>query len=876
MEETGKESLGKSTSEKKSARPFGTRQSLNRAVRIDWERVSFMDEEWEEESPETKPQEIQSLESADFGRSGEPEVTETKPVRKKSARPAHLAGTKLEIRQNQAQDEKAADEASALLRGAVKATEQPETGKSVSKLGERLARIEQEKAPETEMALSNEEPADTTPSDTTPSNTIPEDTDPLNTVPSETVPSETVSSGTLPSEAVSTETGKAGEEDMRSSEPVQKSSEEDGAPAVPALSAEQGAPKEEASETTGEMLSLVESSDLAEIMQMSGQPETETMDVPGEPGQAEAETVDALPDPVTADSFQEDAPVQEVPSGNAEDLEEDFYDEEDASWELDGQNLHLDYEEALEEEGVSTGQEQETYDGEAEYEDKRVQRKKSARPYPVNYVRMPEEEFVYNPPVEEEPKQKLRKKSSRIFAAMAACAAIAAYAGVSYYFVDHFIPGTRINGVDCAGKTAYEAEQILAESMKDYTIQIASRGNDSQVIKGNEIGYRYLSDGEVLGLLKKQKPYAWITGFFGGKKYTTAKNVTFDKALLQSQLRSLDCALAEKQEKPQDAYITMVEGEFQIVPETEGRELNVREAYQALDSAVSSSQEVIDFTSLPDVYESAQITKDSEAIHSMLDAYNNYARANITYTFGNQTEVLNGDTIKTWLDFDENGQLLTDGGLFMQHIQEYVEQLAAKYDTVGTNRSFRSSDGRVVEVYSYAYGWMIDQEEEAAQLQQDIMSGATVTREPIYAMTANAHGEDDIGDTYIEVDLGSQHMYYYQNGYIIFDSDFVSGDITIGDRATPEGIYTLYFKQSPAVLRGSIDESTGRPEYETEVTYWMPFNGGIGFHDADWQPYFGGDRFVGGGSHGCINLPYYAAAELYNIIEYDVPIICFY
>ena len=142
-------------------------------------------------------------------------------------------------------------------------------------------------------------------------------------------------------------------------------------------------------------------------------------------------------------------------------------------------------------------------------------------------------------------------------------------------------------------------------------------------------------------------------------------------------------------------------------------------------------------------------------------------------------------------------------------------------------------------------------------------------------MTANARGYNDIGDTYVEVDMGNQHMYYYQDGADIFESDFVSGDITYGNRATPEGIYTLYFKQSPAVLRGGAD-ANGNPEYETSVTYWMPFNGGIGFHDAEWQPYFGGDRFMGGGSHGCINLPYDSAAALYSIIDYGVPIVCFY
>ncbi|MFR2213749.1 MAG: L,D-transpeptidase family protein [Ruminococcus sp.] len=56
----------------------------------------------------------------------------------------------------------------------------------------------------------------------------------------------------------------------------------------------------------------------------------------------------------------------------------------------------------------------------------------------------------------------------------------------------------------------------------------------------------------------------------------------------------------------------------------------------------------------------------------------------------------------------------------------------------------------------------------------------------------------------------------------------------------------------------------------------MPFNGGIGFHDATWQAYFGGDRYTYAGSHGCINMPLDAAATLYSIIDTNVPIVCFY
>ena len=42
------------------------------------------------------------------------------------------------------------------------------------------------------------------------------------------------------------------------------------------------------------------------------------------------------------------------------------------------------------------------------------------------------------------------------------------------------------------------------------------------------------------------------------------------------------------------------------------------------------------------------------------------------------------------------------------------------------------------------------------------------------------------------------------------------------------------------------------------------------------KPYFGGDRFMEGGSHGCINMPTDKAAELYNIIDCNIPIVCFY
>lgn len=500
---------------------------------------------------------------------------------------------------------------------------------------------------------------------------------------------------------------------------------------------------------------------------------------------------------------------------------------------------------------------------------------KSARPQPVKYVPMDdiEEKLVLLP----ENKRKKHKglKITGLAAAMAVVVAGCAYAGMTYYYSDRFFEGTWINGIDCSGKTAYEVETALADKVQDYSIQVSSRNQEPQMITGEQINYQYLSTGETLQLLKNQKPYEWIKGFYEQKSYTVAENVAYDKTLLQQQVTALNCAKTENQTAPENAYVAFKDNQFQIVPETEGTQLNVKQAYRILDQAVADTQASIDFGTAPDAYVSAEVTQNDPELQSALEACNNYTKASITYTFGDQTATLDGNTIKDWLQFDEKGQLLMDDNTFHQHIADYVAQLAATYNTVGTEREFHTTSGRTVYVYSSVYGWAIDQAAEAAQLAQEIQSGTQTTREPIYEQTANSHGLNDLGNTYIEVDLSNQHMYYYQSGSLIFDSEFVSGNMSYSDRQTHAGIFTLYSKTSPSVLRGD-KKPDGTYEYEEPVDYWMPFDGGIGFHDAPWRDAFGGDIYLTNGSHGCINLPPENAAVLYSIIDYNVPIVCFY
>ena len=64
-------------------------------------------------------------------------------------------------------------------------------------------------------------------------------------------------------------------------------------------------------------------------------------------------------------------------------------------------------------------------------------------------------------------------------------------------------------------------------------------------------------------------------------------------------------------------------------------------------------------------------------------------------------------------------------------------------------------------------------------------------------------------------------------------------------------------------------------DYETPVTFWMPFNGGIGLHDATWRGRFGGSIYRGNGSHGCVNLPYSAAEKIFKSLSPGEPVVVY-
>ncbi len=234
----------------------------------------------------------------------------------------------------------------------------------------------------------------------------------------------------------------------------------------------------------------------------------------------------------------------------------------------------------------------------------------------------------------------------------------------------------------------------------------------------------------------------------------------------------------------------------------------------------------------------------------------------VTYQLpNNQTEVLDGLTIATWVNGSQGLTVSVDAA----KVAAYVQGLRNKYDTPAGTQTWQSADGTAKSIKTN-YGWHIDQAKETEALIANIQSLQSVTREPVYASRAVQTEMPQWGKTFVEIDISSQHVYFYQDGNCVWDSKCVTGTATDPDRATPTGVFALKYKQRDRVLRGRINPQTGKPSYESPVAYWMPFNGNIGLHDANWRSSFGGNIYLKSGSHGCINLPPKNAKTLYDLI----------
>lgn len=440
------------------------------------------------------------------------------------------------------------------------------------------------------------------------------------------------------------------------------------------------------------------------------------------------------------------------------------------------------------------------------------------------------------------------------------------YLGISAYFISHFFVNTTINGKDFSGKSAKAVEEYIRGEVNGYELTIIEQNNDRNIIKGSEIGLTYKESSEIEDALKKQNPLLWPAGFFSQSSTQVSVGVDYDEALLDEKLQSIK-AMSKEQTEPVSAYPKYNGNLFEVEPEVYGSAVDT-EALK--EKTVQYITEFRDSLNMMDegCYKMPAYTSDSEEVKNACNTMNQYLKAKITYTMDEEV-VVDKDLISQWVTCDSEMNVTFNE----EAVKAWMREFGEKYDTVGKTRSFTTPDGKQTQVSGGTYGWIVNEAQEAQNLIENIKNGENITKEPEYKQTAASRSALDWGTTYAEVDLAAQKMWFVVDGSVALTTDVVTGRPSTGN-ATPEGVYDILYTQRGAVLRGDIDPATGKPSYETPVSFWMPFTyQGHGFHDATWQSAFGGNRYLTHGSHGCVNMPYDKASQLFELITAGTPVI---
>lgn len=470
-----------------------------------------------------------------------------------------------------------------------------------------------------------------------------------------------------------------------------------------------------------------------------------------------------------------------------------------------------------------------------------------------------------------------------------------AYGYGVWYFANHFMPGSTVNGYNCSYMTVQEAEALMDREAKAFALVVETQGRGREAITATEVGLAYASDGSIDRMIQEQNLLGWFLEFTKEHSHDLSRSISFVDAMMDTAIADLDCMNPDHVTQPRDAYITEVNDQFVISPEVIGNALDGIKVKECISQAMRTGKVLVNLEN-EGCYIKPVVYQDDPKLIENCSRMNRMADTIITYDFGRSTEQVGRDLIKGWFTQTEDGYMTLDDRLLVI----YLDSLSQKYNTVGTVRDFVTYDGRTIQVAGGDYGWILDVQAEATVLKRLIEQGDTQVRTPLYSQeAARRSGQNDIGYTYVEVDTAGQRLVYYQEGTPLLETECVTGNTQISGQGTPAGVYLAKQKESPKVLTTGfqnmvpVEESftsdafasspiVGAAGMEIEngiiksatADYWMPF-ADVGITEGLNRTEYGGTNYLVQGTTGDVEIPYDMAAALYGRFDTGLPVVVY-
>ena len=431
------------------------------------------------------------------------------------------------------------------------------------------------------------------------------------------------------------------------------------------------------------------------------------------------------------------------------------------------------------------------------------------------------------------------------------------YAAGVYYFTDHYYPGTSAMGVDASFMTQQQLEYALGANVDSYKMHVG--GSDLNFdVASKDIGLTCNEHEVAERLMSCQESSEWPLAVMGSGRSEEGL-LTFDSTKLAGIVSAAVAEHNKQATQPVSATFRMNDKKDAFVAEKEkpGTALLPNAVYRKVELAVARGQSdvMVDDSMLVQ----AQIREDSPAFVDALDRANNLLHNNVQLGRGQKTLwELVPDTFASWLAVQDDLSLTVN------------QQAASEWAAENLWHSANYSDDQNV--------YLVDANAFGAALANGIRWGAgSIVQIPYTHVSRYLPGGGALNPTpwrsdlgrYIDICKKSQVASMFdESGRVLWETPITTGNESSGD-GTPVGQYSIFDKKTNFVLIGFDKNMDGKPDYERPVAYWMPFNGGIGLHDASWRTVYGGEEYLQNGSGGCVNLPHEAAAALYGMAYVD-------
>ncbi|MBR6458653.1 MAG: L,D-transpeptidase family protein [Actinomycetaceae bacterium] len=457
----------------------------------------------------------------------------------------------------------------------------------------------------------------------------------------------------------------------------------------------------------------------------------------------------------------------------------------------------------------------------------------------------------------------------------AAVLAIAYFSGV-YVYSHRFFPHTAFGALDVSNTSFEDATKLIDDTEKDYSLSVAGQGLDF-VVTPAESGMDINAEQIVEAARKTMNPWTWPVQLFKKHDLVNSAEVTLDDTVLGAYVHEKVNTFNETHPASENARIEYdsASASWAIIPEVYGEQFDGEKVIAAVTSCIFRQDEECVLSE--DELLKPTARADDKNVVAGAEAANNMMGVNAEFRSPVDDKVLgtlDSALLNQWITFDEDFKPSVNQEPLTAWAMEVVRPLS----TVGATRSYTRPDGKQVTVSGGTFGCSVSQENAVAAVNKAIEEKASgkVALERTCAGIQGPEGSATEWEAYVDVDLSEQHARYYDaSGAIVWESGVVSGNVSEG-HSTPTGAYYVNNKQRNITLLGRMMPN-GKREYESPVSYWMPFIGNsIGLHDASWRTadeFSDAERYRTAGSHGCVNLPSSAASSLYSVIPVGTPVI---